>query len=483
VQEVHTFGILSTRAIKMVRDVDYSKRILIIVPEEAVNTNPNLVAIINLLYEKGYLIDIIASCKPDISDYFEIQQATVYLIRDYNLFRNFILSNEKLEEVNRHVSGFIKKSLAEYTLIIGIDRGGIIDAHFLSSLSGVPYALISYEIFFESETSYDFKKPEIVASKQVEFAICQDSVRAQKLSEENHIPIKKIINVPVCSRGAKKPFRSRYLYETLGISEDKKIVLFVGSIGRVNGIDEILVNLKDWPDDWVLVLHDRYGHFKHSEYKKYYKSHKNLFLSAVPFNTLDQMSEMFFSATLGIALYFPTYHSPYHGKNLEYLGWSSGKINAYLQHGLPVLVNEIGLTSNAVISHQLGYVIRDGERISDLLKKVTDDDIKKYRINCLHYFAANLDVDNFRDTILSAMEQAAQNRKIASMPGRIEGGAALADLVKYVITSEIRLAQVHGSLEYRIGHYCLHPSKIPRNILRIILHVTKSTWVFFRSKI
>ncbi|ETR67840.1 MAG: Glycosyl transferase family 2 [Candidatus Magnetoglobus multicellularis str. Araruama] len=96
---------------------------------------------------------------------------------------------------------FINANVQNYDFVIGIDRG-IIEAELISRAKKIPYALISYEIFFEAEAGAQFKSPEIKSCQNIEFAVVQDKVRAKMLSQENRIPLSKMIYIPVAGRSA-----------------------------------------------------------------------------------------------------------------------------------------------------------------------------------------------------------------------------------------------------------------------------------------
>jgi hypothetical protein len=76
---------------------------------------------------------------------------------------------------------------------------------------------------------------------------------------------------------------------------------------------------------------------------------------------------MLHGADLGIALYHPTYDNHWTGRIIANIGMSSGKIATYMQHGLPVLINELGEISFHVREKGLVTVIRDVSEIPGIL--------------------------------------------------------------------------------------------------------------------
>jgi glycosyltransferase involved in cell wall biosynthesis len=346
--------------------------ILIIHPEGNINNNPNLFGIVEILCEHGYEVDIV-SPKLRIPQIAPCNGSKIF-------FYNRILKRIELEIRNMNIFNFvfdykIKKTWnnRRYNLIIGVDRDGIIEASYLSHLLNVPYGLISYEIFFRSETSKNFKKIEIDACKDIEFAVCQDSLRSSCLAKENQIDLNKIINIPVAGRGIKTEKRTHYLHTQLNIPHEKKIALFAGSIVRWSMIEELIQSVNYWPKDWVLVLHNRYG--LNSKVNKLLKdiNTESIFISNNSYPKPEDLNKMLQSADLGIALYKPMYTGIYDGDNLKYLGLASGKIATYLQHGIPVLTNENGLISDLIREYDAGYVIREIKEIPESIDTLNLD--------------------------------------------------------------------------------------------------------------
>jgi hypothetical protein len=287
-------------------------------------------------------------------------------------------------------------------LIIGVDRDGIIEASFLSQLMGIPCGFISYEIFFKDETGSNFKKEEIGACKYIDFAVCQDDVRSSSLSEENHIPFEKIIQIPVAGRGLKKGEKTRYLHTLLNIPFDKKIALFMGSIVKWSMIRELVQSVDNWPDEWVLVLHNRYGL---NTLIRDIQSNK-IYISRESYSKPDDLSIMLHSVDLGIALYNPTFEGIYTGKNLKYLGLSSGKIATYLQHGIPVLTNENGLIGDYIREYEAGYIVHKIEEIPELLDKIN---LSGGQDNCYSLFNKYLNLDMHINPLLNKIEKILEN--------------------------------------------------------------------------
>jgi len=363
------------------------KRILIIHPTGNINYNSQLTGIVEILCENGFEIDI-CSPKKSFCQNSPCERASFIL-------RNNFTDNVKAKMINRNyprfiINSFVKldyqflsRSKKKYDLIIGLNRRGIIEAQIVAKLLNVPYGLISYEIYFESETEKGFKRLEREACRNIRFAICQDNVRSKLLSSENSIPLEKIINIPLAGRYHERGKRTRYLHDKFHIPYDKKIALFAGSFADWAMIDELLASSPLWPDDWVLVLHNRYCLANEIINRFSYIKRAHVYISNELIPSPKDMRKLLYAIDLGIAFYKPTFNSRSSGNNLKYIGLSSGKISSYLQHGVPVLINEIGEMSDLVKEHGLGFVINDMKSIPNLL---VGFDLDSYTERCFSFF-------------------------------------------------------------------------------------------------
>lgn len=381
-------------------------RILIAHPEGNINNNPNISGIVEILCDEGYFVDIVspkrrypqfAPCKRSKIILFD-DRITRYLSK-IPFLEQFSITLSRIR-MNQH-----KKD--DYKLVIGVDRDGIIEASYISQLLGIPYGLISYEIFFRDETSARFKSKEVDACAHIDFAVCQDVVRSSLLAKENHIPLEKIINIPVAGRGVRMGEKTRDLHNRLNIPPDKKIALYMGSIANWTMIKELIQSVDNWPEEWVLVLHDRYGISSKVNKLIGGRHSESIFISNEIYPTPEDLSEILHSIDLGIALYKPTFDGIYTGKNLKYLGLSSGKIATYLQHGVPVLTNENGLISDYIREYETGYIIEDADDIPEVLKSINREgcDMKGSHI----LFEEKLDLNHHINPLIDKIESLMQN--------------------------------------------------------------------------
>ena len=387
-----------------------TKKILIIHPEGNINNNPNLTGIVEILCENGFAAHIFSPRHEDIYQATPCDGAELVLVPKHGnpLLQGYVLLAGKPGDWAPEIIADIQEQLGPYSLVIGVDRG-IIEASIIARALRIPCGLISYEILFEDETSAEFKHPEIEACRDLAFAICQDKLRGELLAEENHIDPGRIMHLPFAGRFQRRGIKNYYLYDQLGIERNKKLALLVGSVSEMCMVSYLIESAKNWPSDWVLVLHNRYGLNESTRrYYDRYQGQKNLYFSLSPEPDPNNLSPILHSADLGIALYKSHENSIWLGKNIQNVGMASGKISTYFQHGVPVMVNEIGELSDCVRQHELGIVIDDRQPAQ---LAITGRDLRRYRLNCYDFFNSRL---NLNYTIVPVLHRILQT--VNSLP-------------------------------------------------------------------
>ena len=300
-----------------------------------------------------------------------------------------------------------------YDLIIGVDRQGLIEANVLNKITKTPYVFISFEIMFEGETSARYKLLEKDASKGVAAWLVQDEVRAEQLQRENQLGPEKKILLPLASAGPGLEKVDR-LRDHLGIPHDKKVAIVIGSLYQWTMASQILQCVADWPDEWVLVVHARYGRTSEliaAELDGFADLlDRKIFISDAATELVDDMGSILAGVSAGLAFYKPEHvrypYGHYTGKNLEYLGLASGKISTYLRYGVPIIINEIGLYAEEARQYRFGCVVERPEQIKDHLEEISHEE---YRHNAKEYFATKLDFNLYRSRAWDRMRAIVDN--------------------------------------------------------------------------
>ena len=358
------------------------KKIMIVDPDGTIDVNPNLIGIVDILCDRGYGVDYY--CNP----------SNEFTHVSWHSSLRFVFLNAK-------------QVIDRYAMVIGIDRDGIIMAANFAAIMNVPYALISYEIAFSSEIGSLNKKSERAACSSISFAVCQDRMRAWHLSRENHIPLEKIIDIPVAPRGVGKRTRSTALHQALSLPAGTKIALAIGGLGwAYTMVDELVESTRMWSKEWALVLNYSHNPVHFSALKARHPCADKVFLSPRSGAPYSELPNVLACADLGIALYKPIFDSNrFDGLNMQHIGMGSGKISTYLQHGVPVLVNEIGEMSDNVVKEGLGICVQGPEEIPSRLNDLDPQTIDTMSAAAIHFFANTLDLNLRGAPLIEAIEK------------------------------------------------------------------------------
>lgn len=380
---------------------DQPKRVLILQREGNAFNNPSLKCIIDLLLENKYQIDIRYRNSYAVMPPVRWIRYLPYgrIIGLFKLILSDRLCAWPMIIFSVYVENFFLYN--KYDLIIGIDRHGLVEASALSKLTNTPYIFISFEIMFKSETSVRYKSIEQTASKDVAFWIVQDEVRAKQLQSENLLSSSNKFLLPLASAGSGL-LKTERLRDYLGIPEGKKVAILIGSVTGWSMTGQIIKSAIDWPEDWVLIVHERYGRTSRLLAEEAVAFHdaigSKIFVSNASTERVDDMGSIVAGVSVGLAFYEPDFKKPDMGKNLVYLGLSAGKISTYLRYGIPVIINEIGMYAEAARLYKFGCVVDLPEKIASKLNEI---DHEEYRSNAINFFTHKLDFNIYKDDLWS----------------------------------------------------------------------------------
>ena len=379
------------------------KRILVVHHPGNAFSNPTLQSFIQYAIANSIEIDI--RCRTSMALKPKIENLTwLKYGKIIKLLKKYFLKNLSVKTVIWIISLyevlFVFKK--QYDLIIGIDKEGLIDAGHYSAFLRIPYVYFSFEIMFSDEIGEDKKRIEKEFSKNVNLWLVQDEVRANCLVEENNLSLDNSFICPVASAGLGEFSKSR-LRDRLDIDVKKKVAIMIGSLSDWSMSYEIIKSVEKWPEDWVLIVHERYG--RAYQIIKDRIGAKYLGTRIVPSNfsseNLDDMGTILSGIEVGLAFYNPVYTTPYNGKNLKYLGLSSGKIATYLRYGIPILTNYIGKYADLIKKNKLGLVLENPEKIAFVLENMCKSE---YSDNCQSFFLKNLDANIYMPLLLNKLD-------------------------------------------------------------------------------
>lgn len=444
------------------------KKICIIHPEGNINNNPNLTGIVEILCEKGYDVDIYSPKNSAICQ--------------FSPCSNSLLILEDLHDTEQFIDIQCQKVSKAYDFIIGVDRLGVVDAAKLSEVLCVPYGMISYEFAPESNDDCVLINTELKTLKKSAFIIISDKSRSEILSN-GKLDYTKFIYIPVAGRALKlADNKSSYLHDKFSIPYEKKIALVIGGICSGTMIPELIRDTVNWPEDWVLLLHGRYGRYMvDANIIEEGQKSDRVYFSFDPIEKFSEMNNLLHSSDLGIGLYkdhFIETHAA--NKNIRFMGLSSGKTSTYLQHELPVLISDWKPMSALIKEYKCGFVIKNINQIRDALMNYSD----KMRQGAGRLFEEKLDLNKTISPLLEHLSLlAVKERTITSdmllayikwkfeaiINEKIQVEANLRENIDTLRTNlfsaESLCKSIKNSNSYKIGNNAVKALKKIRNIL------------------
>ena len=359
-------------------------KVLIIHPEGNIKNNPNLYYFTKELVGNGFEVIVYSAYRPEIyqGDLFPGASCIYYT------------SSHKKEIVT--LLFLLKQNIS---FILGVDEG-IIKAKKYANILNTNYGFLSYEIFFDHELAQlkntyfsDLKEKSRAACKDIKFAIVQDDVRKELLIREYDISCQKIFLMPVAGSGCKALEKTFYFHTKLNIPREKRVLLYMGWMN-----EELLNRLFEYvsylPKEWVLVIHSRY------KYSKGIIPNMNIanvyFSFDEPIENIEDINILLNGCDVGFCSYKPNNSSPYTGDNIKYIGLASGKTSTFLQHGIPVVVENMDMWEEIIFQTQIGLVLKSKDNLRNL------DVLLEKRIseNCYSFFENYLDIKNYLEPII-----------------------------------------------------------------------------------
>ena len=337
---------------------------LIIYPHGNLTSNPTMVALIRELVQRGIQTDLwsggdIGKIENEIANesFFRASPLCPSIWDECDkpiLIRRVINSIRKKGREYELASAI--KAVSHFDLIIGVDPVGIVMAANINQ-SKRPLAYISFELLFEREAvspyEVELKRRETAAITECSLALLQDTKRCELFCEENTFESSSVVLVPVAPLDA-NPIKTDYLRELLNIHQDRRIVLYQGSLYDWSCRHEFEELVSYWDDRYCLVIHSRDAPDKRMKrFLSSLSASGRIHCTHHPVSA-DDLPTLTASADVGLACYRT---SPDHwitGDNLKYLGFSSGKIAYYAMCGLPILSRKLENTSEVLNQEGLG---------------------------------------------------------------------------------------------------------------------------------
>ena len=336
-------------------------KILLVHPGGNISDNPSLRSIINSFHESS--LDITVWRRGSWSS--DDSVSGISYVEDPKMwwFLKAFFINRFCSPLAVKLIGCIERkrwSKNKFDLVISIDRHGIIEAAMITP-SNARHIHLSYEIFFESETSPRFKKLERPCYEGVESLVIQDKKRSEMFEKENRIILPAFL-LPVS--GGTFAFQN---------SQRKKLgrhILALGSLADWTMIPELVDCSAQKHFPLPVVLHGRYGALP-KKIVANMRANNNLKISSEYFAEEQNFYEFVSQAYIGYAMYRSIKGSKYLGKNVEDLGLSSGKISTFLSCGVPIITNITGEFATLIKEFEAGVVISEASEISEAVASIS----------------------------------------------------------------------------------------------------------------
>jgi glycosyltransferase involved in cell wall biosynthesis len=256
-----------------------------------------------------------------------------------------------------------------YTCLIGIDPTGLILSALLAFILRTSYAYASLELYLWDELTAVhmrlMKRLERFVNRRCWFSIVQDQERARLLIAENRLAPDTVVLLPNSPLGPPTRGPSHYLHDKLHIPVEKRLILYAGALAEWTYTPELIASARDWPLEWVLVMHSRqrgndigldpinYPWVKWSS-------------QPVPY---EELPALIASAAVGLVLYRNA-DTVWQGKNMTHVGLSSGKLAQYLRSGVPVVVLAFPGLCEIVERYHCGVCVKDVVQLPDAIATV-----------------------------------------------------------------------------------------------------------------
>jgi hypothetical protein len=273
----------------------------------------------------------------------------------------------------------------QYFCVFGLGQMGAHLANMIAVGNCCPFIYLNDE-FPSGWADQLWKEREQMAVKNAAMIIVPDAQRFDPLCQELEIgtkPYAVLPNVPIVQPSVVMEDWS----ERLNLPQDSLPFLHAGSIADWAQVPELLSSVPYWPEQAVLILHGRSANATENDYRRSLSHLESPGRVIWQTETLseNELNSLVAYCTGNFALYRNT------GPNIEYMGYSSGKLMRSIAFGSPVIASK--LTSLAFIpEHQLGLLVNHPIEIPDAVRQIINhrDDYSK---RCQNFFNTQLCFD------------------------------------------------------------------------------------------
>ena len=269
-----------------------------------------------------------------------------------------------------------------YHCVIALDSQALVDCAGYADDLGVPIVYWSLELIFKAgirtKQQLLMKEREVKLSREASLVIVQDPWRGAALVSENGLDPARVAYVPNAPRGHARRRPASDLRVLLGIPPERTVVLCSGALAVWAASLDLVRSAGRWPHRFVLVMQSRASVAGRREvYLEEVRRASDpesvrLLEKPVPAGHFRALVD---SADIGVALYQPNVDGPDGSpdRNIELMGYASGKIATYLQSGLPVVTSGLVGLRDLAEGHGCGRCVESADEVGDALEAIMAD--------------------------------------------------------------------------------------------------------------
>ena len=267
------------------------------------------------------------------------------------------------------------RECSDYSCAFGLGQIGAYIASIISIVSRCPFIYYNDE-FPSCWGNGIWSQIERRVVEQAIMIVVPDEQRFLQLSLELNIrdkPYAALPNIPI-----KTSIENIDWHQRLNIPADNTPFLHAGSVADWSQVPEILSSVPYWEEKTSLIIHSRSteGLLKYKQQLSHLNIPNRIVWSLDPMSDTTLNSLVHYCAG-NFALYRNT------GPNIEYMGFSSGKLMRSLVYGSPVIASSLS-SLKFVEDNKLGFLVSHPAEIPNAVKSILYNR-EIYSQNCLDF--------------------------------------------------------------------------------------------------
>ena len=285
----------------------------------------------------------------------------------------------------------------KYDCVIGIGQISSYIAMLIAERNNAPLVIYNDEFPASWGNSTGWENLEREACKRSKLLVVPDACRIKPLLDdigmESH-PCAVLPNSAVVNRN----IGETDWHSKLGISNTKFICINAGTTADWAEVPELMTSVVLWPDEMVLLMHER--NQKALPYAR--KNYHHLEIPGRIFWTNGQYDENELNSLISASFVsFALYRNL--APNVEYIGFSSGKLMRSIALGVPVIASDL-ISLKFVEENHLGVLINHPSEIPSAFKKIAVNR-DTFSRNCIDFYEKKGTFNNYWSRFASLFQK------------------------------------------------------------------------------